>query len=139
MGKDMHKGLIIKKCKNHRYAIRFFSVLFVSFMIILCVQDILFALVGCIPFLIIIPFTLYYETWWIKLTEKEIETSSLFKKSTYTYSQIQQVIKRYYSSEKDTVIRIEFSDGTAIHFRNKDMNFQKAEKELQRHCSIKTV
>ena len=56
----------------------------------------------------------------------------------YLYALIRRAAKRYYTSERATVIRVELTDGRTIRFRTDDENGDKAEKELQRHCSIKT-
>lgn len=137
----MNKAVTVKKRRNYRYVIRFFAVLFAvfPFILILNTQEVSFALVGCIPFLLFIPIMLYYETWQIRLTEKEIEKSVLGKKRAYSYTQIQQVTKTFYASERNVVIRLKFLDGVAMQFRKDDENAEMAEKHLQRHCSIKTI
>lgn len=80
----MEKIVSVKKCKSHRYALRFLAVLFAAFPIIIAtVKSLaLFALPGCIPILLFIPVMLYYETWQIRFTDTGIETAVFWKKNS---------------------------------------------------------
>ena len=118
----------------------FFTLVFgaVPLGLYLAIPQPLFALAGCIPFLCFLPVLTIYETWQLRFSEKGIEKSLCGVKHFYPYALIRSAAKGYYTSEKATVIRVEFTDGTAIRFRTDDENGNQAEKELQRHCSITT-
>ena len=136
----MKKEILVRKCVKHRYAMMFFTAVFALVPIILlaAVPQPLLALVGGIPFLVFLPVVFYYQTWQIRFTPQGMEVSVFGKKKQYSYTQIQTVEKGYDTSERDTVIRIVLTDGKSIRFRQDDENAPKAEKELQKHCSIKT-
>ena len=137
----MEKIVSVKKCKSHRYALRFLAVLFAAFpFIIATVKSLaLFALPGCIPILLFIPVMLYYETWQIRFTDTGIETAVFWKKKQYSYTQIRRATKGYAISQSARVIRIEFSNGSVTELRLDDENAAIAEKKLNKHCSIKRL
>ena len=118
----------------------FFTLVFgaVPVGLYLAIQQPLFTLAGCIPFLCFLPVLAFYETWRLRFGGKGIECSVFGIKRFYPYTLIRRAAKGYYMSEKATVLRVEFTDGASIRFRADDENGGKAEKELQRHCSIKT-
>ena len=135
----MRKDVSVKKCKKHRYVARFFTLLLAAFPVILVITDqqSLLALVGCLPLLLSVPMMLYYETWQIRFTAQGIEKSLFFRKTKrYSYVQLQEVTKGYYTSERDIVIRMVFTDKKAMQFRKDDENAEIAERRLQKHCSI---
>lgn len=137
----MKKDVIVKKCKSHRYAMRFCTILFAAFPTVLVIIKPLtvFALPGCVPVLLFIPVMLYYETWQIRFTEKEIVKSVFWKKKKYSYTQIQRAIKGYAFSEKAVVVRVIFLNGKTLQFSKDDENGEKAERILLKHCSVKNI
>ena len=134
------KELTVRKKRIHRQAMWFFTLVFgaVPVGLYLAIPQPLFALAGCVPFLCFLPVLAIYETWQLRFGEKGIEKSLCGIKHFYPYTLIRSAAKAYYTSEKATVIRVRFTDGTAIRFRTDDENGNQAEKELQRHCSITT-
>ena len=134
------KELTVRKKRSHRQAVRFFALVFgvVPVGLYLAIPQPLFALAGCVPFLCFLPVLAFYETWRLQFGANGIECSVYGIKRFYPYTLIRGAAKGYYMSEKATVLRVEFTDGAFIRFRADDENGGKAEKELQRHCSIKT-
>ena len=137
----MKKEILVRKCVKHRYIMLFFTAVFalVPVLLLAAVPQPLLALVGGIPFLAFLPVVFYYQTWHIRFTHQGMEASVFGNKKQYSYTQIQKVEKAYYTSQRDSVIRIVLTDGKSIRFRQDDENAPKAEKELQKHCSIKTI
>ena len=137
----MKKEILVRKGVKHRHTMMFFAAVFALVPVILLamIPQPLLALVGGIPFLAFLPVVFYYHTWQIRFTPQGIETSVFGNKKQYSYTQIQKVEKAHYTSERDVVIRIVLTDGKTIRFRQDDENAPKAEKELQKHCSIKTI
>lgn len=133
--------ITVRKQKSHRYTIRFFTVLFAlsPLIIFLWSQQALLAAVGGLPFLLFLPVTAYYETWQLRLTQNTIERSLFGKTKSYSYPQLQQAVKRYATSKSALVISMRFQDGTTWQFRMDDENGEKAERQLQAHCSILTL
>ena len=134
------KELTVRKKRSHRQAVRFFALVFgvVPVGLYRAIPQPLFALAGCVPFLCFLPVLAFYETWRLRFGEKGMEHSVFGIRRFYLYALIRRAAKRYYTSERATVIRVELTDGRTIRFRTDDENGDKAEKELQRHCSIKT-
>lgn len=133
--------ITVRKQKSHRYTIRFFTVLFALFPLIIFLgsQQAVLAAVGGLPFLSFLPVTAYYETWQLRLTQNTIERSLFGKTKSYSYPQLQQAVKRYATSKSAVVISMRFQDGTTWPFRIDDENGEKAEKQLQTHCSFITL
>jgi hypothetical protein len=134
-------NITVRKQKTHRYTIRFFTVLFalVPLIILLGSQQALLAAVGGLPFLLFLPVTVYYETWQLRLTQNTIERSIFGKTKSYSYPQLQQAVKSYATSKSALVISMRFQDGITWQFRIDDENGEKAESQLQKHCSIITL
>ena len=136
-----NKPIVVKKCKSHRAGI---AVLAILMLVILAVCVWLFhsaaALLFYIPPLVIFaPLTLYFLTWNIRFEEKAIVKCVFFMEiSRFSYASLREVVKRYYSSERNFTIRMYFTNGKALQFRMDDENAEKAVKVLQKHCSIKT-
>lgn len=134
-------NITVTKRKAHRHVIRFFSVLFASvpLIIFLYTQQALFSMVGGLPFLLFLPVTVYYETWQLRLTQNTMERSVFWKTKSYSYPQLQQVLKKFATSKSAVVICLKFQDGTTWQFRIDDENGEKAERQLQKHCSFITL
>ena len=78
-------------------------------------------------------------TWNIRFEDKTIVKSAFFADlSKFSYSALRDVVKRYYTSERNFTIRRHFTNGKTLQFRMDDENAEKAVKVLQKHCSIKT-
>lgn len=135
------KAIVVKKCKNHRAGIAVFAILM---FVILTV--IIFSLHGAAalllyipPMIILMPLTLYYLTWNIRFEEKVIvKRVFLVEISRCSYSMLREVVKRYYTSERNFSITMYFLNKKTMQFRMDDENAEKAVKVLQKHCSIKT-
>ena len=89
--------------------------------------------------IILVPLALYFLTWNIRFEEKVIIKHVFFVEiSRCSYSMLREVMKRYYTSERNFTIRMHFVNNKTIQFRMDDENAEKAVKVLQKHCSIKT-
>ena len=138
----MKNTVTVKKCKSHRVGICVFSACMVAVTTILVfLLHTVAAILFYIPILmIVLPVTLYYTTWQIHFGKTEIEKKVFFRKTKcYSYAQLREVVKGYYISERDDCIRMHFSDGKKMQFRLNDENAAKAEKQLQKHRSFKTI
>lgn len=135
----MTKDVIVRKSKSQRGAIRFFGVLFTfGPLIFLFFKSLaLYALCFCVPALIMIPIWVYYETWQIKFTDKEIETTVFWRKKRFTYGQIEKAIQGLMFSQRGIGIRIVFVSGKVVEFMLHDENGEKGRRKLSKHCSIK--
>ena len=135
------KAIIVKKCKSHRIGIAVFAILMLIILTV-CVLSLhsAAALLLYIPTLVIlVPLTLYYLTWNIRFEEKVIVKRVFFLKiSRFSYSELREAVKRYYTSERNFTIRMHFSNGKTLQFRMDDENAEKAVKALHKHCSIRT-
>ena len=135
------KTIVLKKCKRHRVGIVAFSVAMLAVLtvcvIALCSAA---AILLYIPILVILaPLTLYYLSWNIRFEDKVIVKSVFFRETNrFSYSMLREVVKRYYTSERNFTIRMHFVNGKTLQFRMDDENADKATKKLQKHCSIKT-
>lgn len=134
------KAVVLRKCRSHRAGIVVFSISMITILTAyVLVLRTTAAILLYIPILVMLtPLTLYYLTWQIRFEEKEIIKSVFFReRKRYSFSMLREVVKRYYTSERNFMIRIYFADGKTIQFRMDDENAVKAEETLQRHCSIK--
>ena len=135
------KAIVVRKCKSHRIGIAVFAILILVILTV-CVLSLHSAaalLLYIPPLVIFAPLTLYFLTWNIQFEEKTIVKRVFFTEiSRYSYSAIREVVKRYYTSERNFTIRMCFTNGKALQFRMDDENAEKAVKVLQKHCSIKT-
>ena len=74
----------------------------------------------------------------MKFEEKVIVKCIFFTEiSRCSYSTLRDVVKRYYTSERNFTIRMHFTNGKTLQFRMDDENAEKAVKVLQKYCSIK--
>jgi hypothetical protein len=92
-----------------------------------------------LPILVIIaPMAIYFFSWQLHFEENQVENRVYFRKvKTYSYAQLREVNRRYYTSENNFCVCMVFSDGKSIKFRMDDDGAESAVKELQRHRSIK--
>ena len=80
--------------------------------------------------IILIPLTLYYLTWNIRFEENVIVKSVFFfLLSRFSYFALREVVKRYYTSERNFTIRMYFVNKKTIQFRMDDENAEKEEIE----------
>ena len=135
------KAIVVRKCKSHRTGIAVFGILmFVILTLIILSLHSAAALLLYIPALVLLaPLTIYFLTWNIRFEDKTIVKSAFFADlSKFSYSALRDVVKRYYTSERNFTIRMHFTNGKTLQFRMDDENAEKAVKVLQKHCSIKT-
>ena len=135
------KTIVIQKCKSHRIGIAAFAILmFVILTVVVLSLHSASALLLYIPPLVIFaPLTLYFLTWNIRFEEKVIVKRVFFSEiSSFSYSELREAVKRYYTSERNFTIRMHFVNGKTLQFRADDENADKAIHALQKHCSIKT-
>ena len=135
------KAIVVKKSKSHQAGIAVLAIL-IFVILTVCILPLysVAALLLYIPTMIILaPLTLYYLTWNIRFEEKVIVKSVFFAEiSRFSYSALREVVKRYYTSERNFTIRMHFMNGKTIQFRMDDENAEKAVKALLKHRSIKT-
>ena len=135
------KAIVVRKCKSHRAGIAVFAILMfvILTVIILSLHSAAALLLYIPPMIILIPLTLHYLTWNIRFEENVIVKSVFFAEiSRFSYFALREVVKRYYTSERNFTIRMYFVNKKTIQFRMDDENAEKAVKVLQKHCSIKT-
>ena len=135
------KAIVVRKCKSHRAGIAVFAILMfvILTVIILSLHSAAALLLYIPPMIILIPLTLYYLTWNIRFEENVIVKSVFFAEiSRFSYFALREVVKRYYTSERNFTIRMHFVNKKIVQFRMDDENAEKAVKVLQKHCSIKT-
>lgn len=136
----MKKGIVVRKCKTRRM---FLAVLaaFVLVAITICAISLNdpAVLLLSLPILVIIaPMAIYFFSWQLHFEENQVENRVYFRKvKTYSYAQLREVNRRYYTSENNFCVCMVFSDGKSIKFRMDDDGAESAVKELQRHRSIK--
>ena len=134
------KAIVVRKCKSHRTGIAVFAILMfvILTVIILSLHSAAALLLYIPPMIILIPLTLYYLTWNIRFEENVIVKSVFFAEiSRCSYSMLREVVKRYYTSERNFTIRMHFTNGKTLQFRMDDENAEKAVKALLKYCSIK--
>ena len=135
------KTVVVRKCKSHRIGIAVFAILMfvILTVIILSLHSAAALLLYIPPLIILMLLTFYYLTWNIRFEEKMIVKCVCFTTiSRCSYSILREVVKRYYTSERNFTIRMYFVNKKTIQFRMDDENAEKAVKVLQKHCSIKT-
>ena len=135
------KAIVVRKCKSHRAGIAVFAILMfvILTVIILSLHSAAALFLYIPPMIILIPLTLYYLTWNIRFEENVIVKSVFFSEiSRFSYFALREVVKRYYTSERNFTIRMHFVNKKIVQFRMDDENAEKAVKVLQKHCSIKT-
>ena len=135
------KAIVVRKCKSHRAGIAVFAILMfvILTVIILSLHSAAALLLYIPPMIILIPLTLYYLTWNIRFEENVIVKRVFFAEiSRFSYFALREVVKRYYTSERNFTIRMHFVNGKTLQFRMDDESADKATKKLQKHCSIKT-
>ena len=135
------KTVVVRKCKSHRIGIAVFAILMfvILTVIILSLHSAAALLLYIPPMIILIPLTVYYLTWNIRFEENVIVKSVFFAEiSRFSYFALREVVKRYYTSERNFTIRMHFVNKKIVQFRMDDENAEKAVKVLQKHCSIKT-
>lgn len=138
----MKKPVVTRKCRSHRIGINVFCGLMVA-VVTICVLYLrtLAGVLLYVPILLItVPMTLYYSTWQIRFEKQEVVQKVFFRETKrYSYAQLREVVKSFYTSERYFCIRMYFTDGKKIAFRLDDENAAQAEAELQKHCSIKII
>ena len=135
------KAIVVRKCKSHRTGIAVLAILMfvILTVIILSLHSAAALLLYIPPMIILMPLTLYYLTWNIRFEENVIVKSVFFAEiSRCSYSMLREVVKRYYTSERNFTIRMHFVNKKTIQFRMDDENAEKAVRVLQKHCSMKT-
>ena len=136
----MKKIIVVRKCKAHRV---FLSVFAAFVWIAITISAISWndpaVLLFNLPILLIIAsMAIYFFTWQLHFDENQVQKRVFFRKvKTYSYAQLREVKRRYYTSENNFCVYMIFSDGKSIKFRMNDDRAQTAVKELQRHRSIK--
>ena len=138
----MKNTVIVKKCKSHRVGICVTSAFAMAVITVLVfLLHTAAALMLYMPILVIVlPLTLDYTTWQMHFSKSKIEKKVFFRKAkSYSYAELREVVKGYYTSERNYCIRMRFADGKKLQFRLDDENAVKAEKHLLKHCSFKTI
>ena len=134
------KTVVVRKCKSHRIGIAVFAILMfvILTVIILSLHSAAALLLYIPPMIILIPLTLYYLTWNIRFEENVIVKSVFFAEiSRFSYFALREVVKKYYTSERNFTIRMHFVNKKIVQFRMDDENAEKAVKALLKYCSIK--
>ena len=132
--------IVVRKCKNHRIGVAVFAILMfvILTVIILSLHSAVALLLYIPPMIILVPLALYFLTWNIRFEEKVIVKYVFFVEiSRCPYSMLREVVKRYYTSERNFTIRMHFLNKKTMQFRMDDENAGKAVKVLQKHRSIK--
>ena len=136
----MKKGITVRKCKAHRVFLVVFAAIVLAAITICAISlNDPAVLLFNIPILAIIaPMAIYFFTWQLHFDENQVQKRVFFRKvKTYSYAQLREVKRRYYTSENNFCVYMIFSDGKTIKFRMDDDGAELAVKELQRHRSIK--
>ena len=136
----MKKGITVRKCKAHRAFLVVFAAIVLAAITICAISlNDPAVLLFNIPILAIIaPMAIYFFTWQLHFDENQVQKRVFFRKvKTYSYAQLREVKRRYYTSENNFCVCMVFSDGKSIKFRMDDDGAELAVKELQRHRSIK--
>ena len=132
---------IVRRRKSHRIGFSLGCILILlAAVVCMPIMGVPVGVLLAAPVLVVLgPMTLYYLTWQIRFEKKEIVRSVCFRKTRrYPYTMLRNVTKGFYFSEKDMMIHMDFADGRTLRFRMRDENAACAERELKRHCSIKT-
>ena len=135
----MKKGIVVRKCKTRRMFLAVFAA-FVLVAITICAISLNdpAVLLLSLPILVIIaPMAIYFFSLHLHFDQNQVENRVYFRKvKTYSYAQLREVKRRYYTSENNFCVYMYFSDGESIKFRMDDDGAESAVKELQRHRSI---
>jgi len=137
----MKKRIVVRKCKAHRVFLAVFVAIVLATITICAISlNDPAVLLLSLPFLVIIaPMAIYFFSWQLIFDENQVQKRVFFRNvKTYSYAQLREVKRRYYTSENNFCVYMIFSDGKSIKFRMNDDHAQTAVKELQRHRSIKT-
>ena len=119
----MKKGIVVRKCKAHRV---FLSVFAAFVWIAITISAISWndpaVLLFNLPILLIIAsMAIYFFTWQLHFDENQVQKRVFFRKvKTYSYAQLREVKRRYYTSENNFCVYMIFSDGKTIKFRMDD-------------------
>lgn len=135
----MKKGITVRKCKAHRVFLVVFAAIVLAAITISAISlNDPAVLLFNIPILVITaPMAIYFFTWQLHFDENQVQKRVFFRKvKTYSYAQLREVKRRYYTSENNFCVYMIFSDGRSIKFRMDDDGAESAVKELQRHHSI---
>jgi hypothetical protein len=136
----MKKGIVVRKCKTYRVFLAVFAAfVWISITISAISWNDPAVLLLSLPVLVIIaPMAIYFFSWQLHFDENQVQNRVFFRKvKTYSYAQLREVKRRYYTSENNFCVYMIFSDGKSIKFRMDDDGAELAVKELQRHRSIK--
>ena len=137
----MKKVIIVRKCKTYRVFLAVFAAI-VLVAITICAISLNdpAVLLLSLPILVIIaPMAIYYFSWQLHFDENQVQNRVFLRKlKTYSYAQLREVKRRYYTSENNFCVCMVFSDGKSIKFRMDDDGAESAIKELQRHRSIRS-
>ena len=136
----MKKGITVRKCKAHRAFLVVFAAIVLAAITICAISlnDPAVLLLSLPVLVIIAPMAIYFFSWQLLFDENQVQKRVFFRKvKTYSYAQLREVKRRYYTSENNFCVYMYFSDGKSIKFRMDDDGAELAVKELQRHRSIK--
>ena len=136
----MKERIVVRKCKAHRVFLVVFAAIVLAAITICAISlnDPAVLLFNIQILAIIAPMAIYFFTWQLHFDENQVQKRVFFRKvKTYSYAQLREVKRRYYTSENNFCVYMIFSDGKTIKFRMDDDGAELAVKELQRHRSIK--
>ena len=137
----MKKRIVVRKCKTHRMLLAVFVAIVLATITICAISlnDPAVLLLSLPVLVIIAPMAICFFSWQLHFDENQVQKRVFFRKvKTYSYAQLREVKRRYYTSENNFCVYMIFSDGKSIKFRMDDDGAEFAVKELQRHRSIKT-
>ena len=137
----MKKVIIVKKCKTYRVFLAVFAAIILAAITIYAISlnDPEVLLLSLPVLVIIAPMAIYYFSWQLHFDEKQVQKRVFLRKvKTYSYAQLREVKRRYYTSENNFCVCMVFSDGKSIKFRMDDDGAESAVKELQRHRTIRS-
>ena len=136
----MKKRIVVRKCKAHRVFLAVFVAIVLA-TITICVislNDPAVFLLSLPVLVIIAPMAIYFFSWQLFFDENQVQKRVFFRKvKTYSYAQLREVKRKFYTSENNFCVYMILSDGKTIKFRMDDDGAELAVKELQRHRSIK--
>ena len=139
----MKKTVVVRKNKERRIGIRFFTVALMMFlgMLVLCAQSAYCCLaIICAPIAFSsLAILIYYESWRISFLPDKITKSAFYIPSgDLSYAQIKDVTVSRSSTEYDHV-SVVFSNGEHVRFRCDDDNADKALKRILSHHSMRRI
>jgi len=135
----MRSTIVVRKYKAERIGNWILLILLLLFSVYVCTQCTIFFPTFLMSLLLLLPvffIALYYETWSISLSAKNITYKSLLFTRVYSYNQITDAYTAYSATNHDHICLL-FFDGKRIRFRIKDENGRKAKIIIQSHCSIR--